>query len=261
MINLALAILIFVLTTIGFGFAFGRGELVIWYGLIPGVIALIVSYLLLARRTLKQLEQVMNRAQFELAKLQESMAKSGKKPSKQQVEDRMNRAIGIIKEGYKLKQWQFMVESQLNGQIGALLYSNRKFNEAETYLRNGFFKQWLPQAMLATIYFRQRKYDKMEEVFERACKSNKKESLLWGVYAWCLWKNKDRDGAIKILNRSQEFITDPRIEVNLLALQNNKKMKMDKWDNWFQFQLEKPSQMKMQSPFGRRGSRKALFRG
>ena len=261
MINLAIAIAILILTTVGFGFLFGRGDLVIWYGLIPGVIAFIVSYLLLARRTLKQLEQVMNRAQHELMKLQESMSKSGRKPSKQQMEDRMNRAVDIIKEGYSLKSWQFLVESQLNGQIGALLYSNRKFNEAETYLRNGFFKQWLPQAMLATIYFRKREYGKMEEAFERACKSNKKESLLWGVYAWCLWKNKDRDGAIKVLSRSQEHITDPRIESNLLALQNNKKMKMEKWDNWYQFQLEKPSQAKMQSPFGRRGSRRAMFRG
>ena len=189
------------------------------------------------------------------------MARPGKKPSKEQLRAQVDRVISILKEGYAISRWQFLIEAQINSQIGVILYSVRDFDDAEGYLRNSFFKNWLAQAMLATIYFRRRKYDTMQETFENAVKANEKESLLWAVYAWCLWKNNDRDGAIKVLNRATEVVTDPRIEANLLALQNNKKMKMDKWDSWYQFQLERPPAGKYAQAMGnQRGSRRAIYR-
>ncbi|MEL6179645.1 MAG: hypothetical protein AAFS10_11870, partial [Myxococcota bacterium] len=197
MINLAIAIAISAAAYLAFGLGLGGGQFNVWYGILPAIIALVVAYLLLARRSLKQLEVITNRAASEMGRMQEQMmARPGKNPSKKEMRERVERIIGILKEGYTLSRWQFLVEAQINSQIGVLYYSLREFDEAEPYLTNSFFKNWIAQAMLATIYFRRRKYDTMEEVFERAVKSNEKESLLWALYAWCLWKNKDRDGAI-----------------------------------------------------------------
>jgi tetratricopeptide (TPR) repeat protein len=203
----------------------------------------------------------MGRAQVEMAKAQESAIRGGRRPSEKQLKDQFRRSIEIIKEGYKLKSWQFLIESQINGQVGVILFSIKDFDEAEPYLRNSFLKNWMAQAMLGVTYFRKKKYDKMKEVFERGVKGNKKEALMWALYAWCLWKNKDRTSAIEVLIRAKEHSTDERIEKNLQALKNNKKMKMEGWkENWYQFHLAKPPVQKMHNPYGGKMNKKGIYR-
>ena len=261
MINLAIAIGVAILSLLAFGFGLGGGEFNALYGLLPSIIGLITTYLLLVRRTLKQIEVIMGRAQAEMAKAQEAAMRSGRRPSEKQLKDQLRKAINIIKQGYQLKNWQFLIESQINGQVGSLLYAIKEFEEAEPYLRNSFLRNWMAQAMLAVTYFRKKKYDKMAETFDRAVKGNKKEALLWAIYAWCLWKNKDRQGAIDVLIRAKKHVTDDKIESNLLALQNNKKMKMDGWkESWYQFHLAKPPVQKMQNPFGGKTHKKSVYR-
>lgn len=263
MINVALSIAAMVAVTLALGFGLGGGSFSLLYGLLPGVIALVTVYLLLVRRTLHAIEAIMERAQVELMKLQEATMKAGRRPSKAQTSQYIDRAADIIKEGFALGKWQFLVDSQIHAQLGVLYYLNQRFKEAEPHLRNGFTKNWISMGMLASLYYKRKDYDKATEAFERAVKANKKESLLWATYAYCLWKRKDRDGAISVLNRSKEHFTDERIDANLTALQNNKKMKMQPWkETWFQFQLEKPPAIRM--PHGAMGggriSKKSMYR-
>jgi hypothetical protein len=88
-------------------------------------------------------------------------------------------------------------------------------------------------------------------------KYNRKESLLWNLYAWCLWKRGDGEEAMRVLNRGREVLkNDEKIESNLEALRNKKKMKMRGWkEMWYQFHLEAPPQPKMQI------DRRSMFRG
>ncbi len=263
MINLAIAIGSALLVLLAFGFALGGGEFNFWYGILPSLIALVAVYLYLVRRTLKQVEAIMNRAQVELAKAQKLAMRPNARPSEDKIKEIFNRAIGIIKEAYKLGRWQFLLEPQINSQVGALHYAQKEYDKALPYLENSFTRTWMSQGMLAAIYFRRKEYDKMKETFEKATHANKKQSLLWALYAWCLWKNKDRDGAIAVLNRAKGFVQDERIEGNLLALQNKKKMNLNGWNEmWYQFHFAKPPGMKPQQyhPFARKISKRSVYR-
>ena len=86
----------------------------------------------------------------------------------------------------------------------------------------------------------------MDQSFEVAAQANKIESLLWNLYAYCLWKSNQREKAIQILNQALQFLSsDERTQHNLQALQNNRKMKMRSWNMmWYQFQLDKPPMQK-----------------
>lgn len=233
MYNLLISIAISVATTALFSAVLG-GK--IWYGIGPGIIALIVAYILLARRSMKQVEGIMNSAQEEMKN------------------QRIERGVEIMKSAYPIGKWQFLVSSQIDGQIGYILYMSKKFDDAEPYLRRAFKKNWVPRAMLGTLLYKRKKYDEMKEVFEDAVQHNKKEALLWNIYAYCLWKTNERDEAIKVLNRALEHIkADDKTSSNLKALQNNKKMKMRGWNLlWYQFHLDAPPAQQAQMQFRRR---------
>ena len=139
-----------------------------WGSILPGVAAAVGTYILLARRTGKQLEAVMGVAQKEMM---------ARKPEK---------AVAALQEAFSLARWQFGVASSLHANIGVLLYVQKKFEEAEPHLRKGaatMIKLWLAQAMLGAILFRRKQYPEMEKVFEAAMRGNKGETLLYGVKA------------------------------------------------------------------------------
>lgn len=224
MINLIIAIAAGVVTTVVFSFALGGGDFKPLYGILPGLIALGGTYFWLARRSMKTLEGYFLRAQEELKN------------------QHVDRAVAVLKEAYPLAKKQFLVAPQIDGQIGTILFMARRFDEAEPFLKRSFNRNWTPRAMLGVLYYKRKKIEDMKLVFEDATKNNKKQALLWNLYAYCLWKSGDRDGAISVLNRAlAEVPDDDKTKGNLKALQNNKKMKMHGWNlMWYQFHLEKP---------------------
>lgn len=224
MINFILALLAGTAATVLFSFLLGGGDFEIWYGILPGLIALSVAYFLLARKSLKELEAVFMRAQEEL-KLQ-----------------KIDPAIEILKEGYPIGKKQFLIAPQVDGQIGSILYMARRFDESEPYLQRSFNRNWIPRAMLGALHYKRKNTADMKAVFEDAVKHNKKQALLWNLYAYCLWKSNERDAAIAVLNRALAAIPgEEKTQANLTALQNDKNMKMRGWDlMWYQFHLEKP---------------------
>jgi tetratricopeptide (TPR) repeat protein len=229
MYNLLIALAAGVVATIGFGLILGGGTLSIWYGLVPGILALVGLYIYLARRSFKQMREYVEKAQ-------------------QQVQNQnIDPAVDILKEAYPIADWQFMVKSQIDGQIGTILYSAKRFEEAEQYLKKAFSKNWVARAMLGVHYYKNKKYDKMREVFEEAAMANKEKPLLWNLYAYCLWKSRNRSDAIDVLNRALDNNeNDEKTEQNLNALKNGNKMKMRGWGNmWYQFHLDRPPQQQM----------------
>src|SRR5438034_10356398 len=77
----------------------------------PGAVAAIGTYILLARRTGKQLEAAMGVAQKEMM---------ARKP---------DRAVAALEQAFPLARWQFGVSSSLHANIGVLLYVQKKFDE------------------------------------------------------------------------------------------------------------------------------------
>ncbi len=233
MYNLLISLAAGILTTLILGFALGGGDLRISYGILPGIIAMGVVYVLLARRILNKVQTTVGLAQAELQA------------------QRVERAIALLKQCYPLGKWQFLIKSQIDAQIGSILYMTQKFDQSEPYLKTSFKKNWVARAMLGALYYKRKNYVEMEAVFEEAAKANKKEALLWNIYAYCMWKSGQTDKAIAVLNRATEAVpTDAKTKSNLTALQNNKKMKMRSWNMmWYQFHLDKPPVQRQTTQF------------
>ena len=232
MYNLLISIGVGVAVTALIGGFFGS----VWYGLIPGIIGFGVAYVILARRTMKQVQAVSQRAQ------QHFQAQN------------IDRGIEVLEaDAYPLSKWQFFVEAQIRAQIGRILYMARRFDDAEHHLREGFKKDWVARGMLGALYYKRGKHDEMKKVFEEAVAGNKKKSLLWNLYAYCLWKSGDRDEAIDVLNRALDKMGDDKnTEKNLNRLKNGRSMKMRRWNNqWYQFHLDAPPAQRHQPQFRR----------
>lgn len=204
--------------------------------ILPSVVVLIASFIIISRNIGKKIGFLMKDLESDLKKGQ------------------VDRALLILeKTKNNFKNWQFFLSSSIDGQIGTIYYMKNQLKKAKPYLEKAFVRHWVAKAMLAVIYYKERNFKKMDEVFEKASKYNKKSGLLWSLWAYCLWRNGEEEKAIKILNTGKDYLGDgdPILVSNLLSLQNQKKMKMKGYhEQWYQFQLEVPQEM-MQMRQGR----------
>ncbi len=215
LISLSLATLVFLAVAFFFG-PIGA--------ILPSVVVLIAAFFLISRKLAKKLEQSMKGLQEDLMKGQT---------------DKAIRTLKDIQKRYG--RWQFFLGSTIDGQIGSIYYMKSQFSVAKPYLERAFVRHWVAKAMLAMIYYREKKMAKMNEVFMATTKHVKKAGLLWSLWAYCVWRNGDLEKAIGILAQGKKILgdADPHLAQNLLSLQNDKKMKMKAYgDQWYQFQLE-----------------------
>ena len=206
---------------------------------LPGAVAAVAAYLLLSRRTFKKLETLFEEAQKEI------------------MAQKFERAIRTLEGGFALAPWQFLIRTQIHSQIGVLQYVRQEFDAALPHLEKSFSRHWLARAMLATSRYRRRDLDGAMKVFEAAARANKKEGLVWAVYAWCLDKEGRHDEAVAVMGRAAKANpTDEKVKAVLQSLQNDKKLKLGKVyeEQWFQFHLER-----MPETMGPRGGRRVVF--
>ncbi len=207
--------------------------------LFPAMVVMIVAYILLARRSSKQIEKV------------------GPEINKALTAKRPDQAIRILEEAKHRTRHQFLMGSILDAQIGMIHYAHREDSDAaKPHLEKAHTKNWQALAMLGALHFKKKNYAEMERVFVRACKKNKKAGMVWASYAWCQWKRGEKDKAMAILAKGiKHKPDDERLKSNLLALQNNKRMKMRGYEpEWWALHLEKvPQQMMVQRGGGGRG--------
>jgi tetratricopeptide (TPR) repeat protein len=207
---------------------------------LPGAVVAVSAYVLLSRRTFKQLEALFEEAQKEI------------------MAQKFEKAIRTLEGGFALAPWQFLIRAQIHSQIGVLQYVRQEFDAALPHLEKSFSRHWLARAMLATSRYRRRDLDGALKVFEAAVKSNKKEGMLWAIYAWCLDKEDRHDEAVAVMGRAAKANpSDEKVKAVLQSLQNDKKLKLGKIyeEQWFQFHLERmPPEM-----MGPRGGRRVVF--
>src|SRR5262245_53485005 len=133
MINLLLSFLVAGVTFTGFDLWLGWGP-----AITPAVLALIVAYILLARRSSKQLE-------VGLAPLEKML--SAQPP-------RFDKAVELLEAMKALGRWQFGVVRALDGQIGLLTYAHKgDFDKARPYLEKAYGGNWHAQAMLGAGFY------------------------------------------------------------------------------------------------------------
>jgi tetratricopeptide (TPR) repeat protein len=155
--------------------------------------------------------------------------------------ERIEPALEKLKGGYKYARWQLFVKSQIDSQIGSVLYLRKRFDEALPYLEKSFSRNWSAMAMLAAHHYRNKNYEKTFKVMEKAIQNNKKEPFLYSLYAYFLSEQGNNHKAILVLNRaSEKFPTDERIDGALDSLKNSKKVKIQNYGPlWMQLHLGK----------------------
>ncbi|NIQ98573.1 MAG: hypothetical protein GWO11_09010 [Desulfuromonadales bacterium] len=219
-------------------------ELNVWVATIISVAVFGGVFLLLTRFFMKKIGNLMESAQRDLQA------------------NRMEKAVRTIESGFKYAPWQFFIKGQLNAQIGTIYYMKRDFSKAFEYLQKSFVRHWMAMAMLAICYMKRNKKNKMMETFDKATSANKKEPMLWNIYAFCLDKVGEQEKAISVMEKGLKRAGSNEIlEENLKALKDGRKMKMQKWgDTWYQFHLEKPGALLKKQTKAVAGRRKTVVR-
>lgn len=262
MIHIVLSALVGVVVTALFAFLFGGSITAISVGIIPGLIAGIGFFVWKVRVVSKDVEALMNQVQ---AIMQAPAQVRSIEQQNNLRHQRVKQAIEILEKGYIWKNRHPGIVGQIDGQIGMLLYIDGQNIPATPYLERSSVRNWMSRAMYAATKYKQNKIDEMKSVFEGAIRFNKKEALLWNVYAWCLWSKNDTDGAIEVLNRAQKHLkADARTQSNLDALRNGRPMKMDYWrEAWMQFRLDDSLQRQQQAALqpNTRMDRRSMYRG
>ncbi len=196
----------------------------------PFLAILALSYFLLSKNVSKRLEGSMLEVQKELQK------------------QHIDRGIAIMLDIKKrFGKWQFFTKSAINGQIGSIYYMRQDYSRAKPYLEKAFSRHWVAKAMLGVLHYRKKDYGKMDKAFEAAARYSAKQGLLWSVWAYCLARAGKNEQAISVLLRGKNKLgdADPRINQNLVNLQNKKKMKMRAYgEQWYQFHLELSPQLR-----------------
>lgn len=240
MINLAISLGLVALVAIGLSFLEVHLLLGIPFGLVVGVGA----FLFLSRRVQSKLEAVMTAMQKDVQA------------------NKLDKAIETLKKGYAFSNQQLFIKSQINSQIGMLYYLKKDHDAALPYLQKGFLRHFVAQGMLACIYYKRKDFDKMNQVMEATVKANRKESIVYGLYAYLLYQTKQPEQAMSTLREGLKRIpNDQRLSSNLTLLQNNKRMKMKVYgEMWVQFMLERPPRIQQELPPHLRMKRRAMFR-
>jgi predicted Zn-dependent protease len=207
----------------------------LWLGIPLGILAGFGLYFYLARRSKSQLEAIFERAAESLKKQQ------------------FDAAIAVMKEGYTLARQQFGVRGSIDGQIGVIQYIRRKNDEAEPLLKSASMAHYIAKVMLAILQWKRGEKALAKKTFDLALKAGRKESLLYGVYAYVLNEMSERNAAIEVLNRGLKACKgDERLLANRSLLQNNKAMKMKLFgEQWYQFMLERPIIRQEPPPYAR----------
>jgi predicted Zn-dependent protease len=224
--------------------ALARGtELGLVAAIFPGILATAIAYFVLMRRTWKKLEAIFEAMQKEVAAR------------------KLDKAIQTLQSGFVLAPWQFLVASQLHSNIGILHYLKQDREAALPHLEKSFSKNWVARGMLGATRYLAKDVDGATRVLEDAVKANKKESVVWALYAWILEEEDRHEAAIAVLGRGVAANSaDEKLKTALQALQNGKKLKLGKLyaEQWFQFLLEKPPPEYVGGGF--RASRRAMYR-
>lgn len=206
-----------------------------WIALITATAVFLLVFYLISRIIMKKLEAIMSGAMRDL--------QTQRVTSREMQVQLVDRAIKEMQSALQYEKWQIYVGGQVNASIGMLYYIKRDFNAAFPYLQKGFFKNWVTMGMLGVYYLKKNKKDKMKETFEKAVIGSPKESLLWGLYAYCLNEAGEKTKAKETLEKGLKKIPgNEDLIMNLNRLREDKEMKMDGYgEMWYQFHLESPA--------------------
>jgi tetratricopeptide (TPR) repeat protein len=209
-------------------------------GIIVGVLGALACFMILSRILAKRFEPAFLQAQ-------------------KQIQSGANQlALKSLEGLLPLARWQVMLKGQIYAQMGLLSYAMENEEEAIGYLEKSGLRVPDARLALAAIQYRRKRYDDAYETMEVAIKANKKQILLYNVYAFMLYKQSKQAEALELLQRCLKIeASNESTKDNLLRVQNNKKLNMKRFGvQWYGLKLEKPpASMRQYAPGQHRGMR------
>ena len=209
-------------------------------GIVVGTLVFALGFVLVSRYFKRKIEP-----QFLVAQKQ---IESGKVPL----------ALKTLEALLPMSRWQVLLKGQIYAQLGSLCFSSGDQTRALEYLQKSSPRISDSQMVLAALHYKRGEFDSATRVLDTAIRYNKKQMLLYSVYAYLLVKEGEKDKAIAQLMRALKVEKDnDSAKENLLRLQNGKRLNMKRFGMaWYALQLEKPpASMGQQSGTARRGFR------
>jgi len=214
-----------------------------WITMAVSAVIFAAIFMLLTRITMKKVTTLMEVAQRDM------------------MANRSEKAVKELQNGLKYGAWQIYVKQQIYSQIGTIYYLKRDFKEAVPFLEKGFVRNWVGMSMLAITYMKKNKTNRMIETFGKAVSGNRKEPMVYAVYAFCLDRVGERSKAIEVLKKGIAKTSNEHLQENMTLLESGKKMKMKGFgDMWYQFHLEKQGAIIKKQTKAMTGRRKQVLR-
>jgi tetratricopeptide (TPR) repeat protein len=183
---------------------------------------------------------------FYSKKLQDVFTLANTDIQKQQFE----RAVTILKSGYKYNRHAFLVKAQIDSQIGIILYTQKKFGEAYKHLQNSNPRIMMGYLMLIIGHIKNGKTKNIDRDIDLLLKFNKKDPFAYSAVAYLYEEElNDREHALAVLVKAAKIMPDnQKIQEHLLAFQNNKQFKMEKYgEMWYQLMLDRKGITRLQN--------------
>lgn len=201
-------------------------------GIFLGIFAFFAAFIFLQRTFSKKLQAVFMAANIEIQK------------------QHFDRAIEILKEGYRYNRYAFLVKAQIDTQIGIIIYSQKKFGEAFKYLKNSNPRIMMGYLMYIIGCIKNKNTENIDKNIDLLIRFNKKDPFVYSAVAY-LYEEElgNRDKALETLTKAAKIMPDnPKIKEHLLAFQNNREFKMDKYgEQWYQLMLDRKGLTRLQN--------------
>ncbi len=229
MINLLLA---FIAGAIAFGLGTVAGS---WtYGFVPAMLVFPLVYFLLARRIGRKLEAIMKDAG-------EDLQGGSVEPARRRLE-----------AARSLARWQFLIDQQINAQLGAIEYFSRNYKAARPLLQKTWNRNWQALGMLAALELRSNHKDLAVEHMEKAARYGRKDATMWGLYAYALLEAGKRDKAMSTVSDGLKVLDGNGALKELKQAIANDRVKKFKWgksfgQSWYSFWPEQIPKKQLQA--------------
>jgi len=204
----------------------------IGFGVFVGIIIAVISFIFLTKFFTQKLQSIFLAANSELQK------------------QHSDRAISVLKDGYRYNNYAFLVRAQIDSQIGMILYTQKKFGEAYKYLKNSNPRILAGYAMMIIGHIKNNKKETVDRDINLLLRFNKKDPFAFSLAAYLYEEElNDKDKALAVLNKGLKAMPDnPKLKEHLTAFQNNKSYKMDKYgEMWYQMMLDKKGISRLQN--------------
>lgn len=201
-------------------------------GIFLGIFAFFAAFIFFQRTFSKKLQAIFMAANLEIQK------------------QHFDRAIEILKEGYRYNKYAFLVQAQIDTQIGIIIYSQKKFGEAFKYLKNSNPRIMMGYLMYIIGCIKNKNTENIDKNIDLLIRFNKKDPFVYSAVAYLYEEELDnRDKALETLTKAAKIMPDnPKIKEHLLAFQNNKEFKMDKYgEQWYQLMLDRKGLTRLQN--------------